>query len=330
MAHKVFDKGTGGYFNGQSLVFLILVTDKITIPIGFRFYCPKELSEELGRVSKTKLELGIDLLQEFAKNFPYFKVKAVLGDAFYGSKEFADRMTEVYPKSQFVSQLRSNQLVFSSGKKISVNDYFGRRKGHRAQIRIRGEMKWVEYQGARVRVDAHGQKRFVIALKYEGESEYRYLYGTRLAWRLEDIIGCYGLRWLIEVFFQDCKTFEGLGELQLLDAEGSERALILSLLFDSSLFFHEGQIKLIEDKHSACTVGSLLARSRVDAFVLYFKEILCSEDPLSGLAAMEEGIKSIYGLRISKKHMVGVDLGKMEAQKNALKYRAREEGPIAA
>ena len=45
---------------------------------------------------------------------------------------------------------------------------------------------------------------------------------------------------------------------------------------------------------------------------------------------MEKGIKSIYGLRVSKKHMVGVDLGKMEGQKNALKYRAREEGLIAA
>lgn len=328
LAHKVFDKATGGYFNGQSLVFLILVTDKITIPIGFKFYCPKKLSEELERVHKSKLELGIELLQEFAKNFPDFKVKAILGDAFYGAKEFADCMTEIYPKSQFISQLKSNQLVFSYGKKISVNDYFRRGKGHKTQVRIRGKMQWVEYQGARLKVDAHDQKRFVIALKYEGEDEYRYLYATRLAWRLEDIVSCYGLRWLIEVFFQDCKTFEGLGELQLLDVEGSERAVILSLLFDCSFFFHEEQTKLIEDKLSAYTVGSLLARSRIEAFVLYFKEILSSDDPLSGLEMIEEAIKSIYGLRISTKHMAGVDLGKMEAQTNALKYRAREEKAV--
>lgn len=39
-AHKIFDKKTGGYFNGQCLVFLLLVTDKVTLPVGFCFYRP--------------------------------------------------------------------------------------------------------------------------------------------------------------------------------------------------------------------------------------------------------------------------------------------------
>jgi hypothetical protein len=34
-AHKVFDKKTGGYFNGQGLVFLLLVTPKITVRWAF-------------------------------------------------------------------------------------------------------------------------------------------------------------------------------------------------------------------------------------------------------------------------------------------------------
>ena len=38
--HKTKDKGTGGYFNGQEIVFLLLVTDKVTIPVGFEFYEP--------------------------------------------------------------------------------------------------------------------------------------------------------------------------------------------------------------------------------------------------------------------------------------------------
>ncbi|TMO53628.1 transposase, partial [Pseudoalteromonas aurantia] len=37
-AHKVKDKATGGYFNGQQLVFMVLVTDVVTIPVGFRFF----------------------------------------------------------------------------------------------------------------------------------------------------------------------------------------------------------------------------------------------------------------------------------------------------
>lgn len=38
--HKIKDKTTGGYYNGQELVFLVLVTDTITFPIGFRFFVP--------------------------------------------------------------------------------------------------------------------------------------------------------------------------------------------------------------------------------------------------------------------------------------------------
>lgn len=35
---KVKDKRSGGYFNGQNIVFLVLVTEKATFPVGFKFY----------------------------------------------------------------------------------------------------------------------------------------------------------------------------------------------------------------------------------------------------------------------------------------------------
>lgn len=38
--HRIKDKKYGGYFNGQNMVFLVIVTDKITIPCGFAFYQP--------------------------------------------------------------------------------------------------------------------------------------------------------------------------------------------------------------------------------------------------------------------------------------------------
>ena len=47
---------------------------------------------------------------------------------------------------------------------------------------------------------SHGKKRFVIALRYEGEREYRYIYATRLVWRTEDIIRTHGLRWLAKEY----------------------------------------------------------------------------------------------------------------------------------
>ena len=66
---------------------------------------------------------------------------------------------------------------------------------------------------ARLKVDAHGGKMlFVIALKYEGEEEYRYLAATDLSWRAIDIIQAYSLRWLVEVFFEDWKLYKGWGK----------------------------------------------------------------------------------------------------------------------
>src|SRR4029453_12216278 len=38
--YKLRDKESGGYLWGQSLVFLLLVTPKISIPVGFVFYQP--------------------------------------------------------------------------------------------------------------------------------------------------------------------------------------------------------------------------------------------------------------------------------------------------
>jgi len=38
--YKLRDKESGGYLWGQSLVFLLLVTPKISIPVGFTFYQP--------------------------------------------------------------------------------------------------------------------------------------------------------------------------------------------------------------------------------------------------------------------------------------------------
>ena len=38
--HKFKDKRTNGFSNGQNIVFLVLVAKGITIPVGFRFYCP--------------------------------------------------------------------------------------------------------------------------------------------------------------------------------------------------------------------------------------------------------------------------------------------------
>ena len=52
---------------------------------------------------------------------------------------------------------------------------------------------------------AHGKKRRVVTLKYEDESNYRYLVATDMTSRTLDVVQAYTLRWLVEVFFEDWK-----------------------------------------------------------------------------------------------------------------------------
>jgi hypothetical protein len=64
-AHKIRDKKTGGYFNGQNLVFLLLVCEKVTLPVGFYFYepDPKQIAwrKEDARLRKNEVEKNIVL-----------------------------------------------------------------------------------------------------------------------------------------------------------------------------------------------------------------------------------------------------------------------------
>ncbi len=47
-AHKIKDKSSGGYINGQTIVLLMLITPKVSLPVGFEFY--QADPEQLARV----------------------------------------------------------------------------------------------------------------------------------------------------------------------------------------------------------------------------------------------------------------------------------------
>ena len=146
-----------------------------------------------------------------------------------------------------------------------------------------GEQIKVTVGSARLHVHAHGKKRFVIALKYEGEDEYRYIIASDLSWRTIDIVEAYTLRWLVEVFFQDWKANEGWGKLtKQTGEEGSSRSLILSLLVDHSLFFHPAQLARIENKLPAYTVGSLTAKIKVEGILVRLSRSFCQMRRLNG------------------------------------------------
>ena len=344
-AHKGFDKKTGGYFNGQTVVLLFLITPKVSLPVGFRFYQPdpavkewKKNEEKLKQQGVKKAErpprpepkaaypsqgqLLLALLEEFKFYHPGLVVKAILADALYGSGWFMNRAAEVFG-TQTISQLSQSQKVRFRNREMSVAQYFATYPGVEITLKIRGlkEVK-VVLGSARLYVKAHKQKRFVVALKYEGEEDYRYLVASDLSWRAVDIAAAYTLRWLIEVFFEDWKLHEGWGRCApQFDEEGSSRSLTLSLLLDYALLLHPEQRARLENHLPACTVGSLQQKSRMDALVEVIRGIVNAQNPHEKLDEIVEIAKKLFPLTSSAKHMNGRDGGRLEPTPS-LKYRA--------
>src|SRR5439155_2127888 len=117
--YKLRDKESGGYLWGQSLVFLVLVTPKISIPVGFTFYQPApELSawykqekvlKKQGIPKKQrppkpaphpayppKEQLALRLLAAFKAQYPHIQVHCIMADALYGTATFVDGASAIF------------------------------------------------------------------------------------------------------------------------------------------------------------------------------------------------------------------------------------------
>jgi hypothetical protein len=344
--HKIKDKPSGGYIMGQSIVFLVLITPKITIPVGFSFHMPdpalsvwykndqklkkKGVPKKL-RPRKpnrdnnypTMPQIALKLLEQFKAAHPQIRIGCIFADALYGTEQFLDQASQLFGGIQVISQIRANQLIRFRNKKIPVEKYFASFPGTQQTIEVRGGKQIAVIVGsARLHVHAHRKKRFVIALKYEGEDEYRYIIASDLSWRTIDIVEAYTLRWLVEVFFQDWKANEGWGKLtKQTGEEGSSRSLILSLLVDHSLFFHPAQLARIENKLPAYTVGSLTAKVKVEGMLAAFEQIILSEAPVERFKVFAKSLEdNLITLNPSSKHMVNRKFGDFEPSPT-LKYR---------
>jgi hypothetical protein len=346
--YKLRDKESGGYVWGQSLVFLVLVTPKISIPVGFTFYQPApELSawykkekvlkkQGLAKQQRppkpapnphypTKQDLALRLLAQFKAQHPDCRVHCITADALYGTAPFVDGASAMFGGVQVISQIRSNQKVRVQKRDQHVADYFATHPGTPHTIRIRGGQEVIAIVGsARLYVSSHKTKRFVVALKYEGEDTYRYLIASDLTWRTLDIVQGQTLRWLVEVFVQDWKSYEGWSQLtKQPGAEGARHSVILSLLVDHALFVHPDQHAQLTHHLPAYTVGSLRAHVQVECLVNVIENLVSSDTPQEQLHRFTHALHQVFAFGHSKKHMIQRQLGRLEPTPS-LKYRADE------
>jgi hypothetical protein len=346
--YKLRDKESGGYIWGQSLVFLLLVTPKISMPVGFVFYQPdpelsawyqrektlkKQKAPKAQRPPKpaphpqypTKQQLALRLLEAFKTHHPDIRVHCITADALYGTAPFVDAASALFGGVQVLSQIRSNQNIRIGKRDQHVADYFATHPGLPQRIRIRGGEEVVAMvSSARLYVCAHKTKRFVVAIKYEHEETYRYLIASDLSWRTLDIVQGHTLRWLVEVFIEDWKSHEGWSQLTKQPGEeGARHSVILSLLVDHSLFVHPDQHHQLKNNLPAYTVGSLRANVQVGCLVDVIDDLVSSEEPRDQLKRLTQAVHEVFAFSRSKKHMIQRQLGRLEPTPS-LKYRAHE------
>jgi DDE superfamily endonuclease len=159
--YKLRDKESGGYIWGQSLVFLVLVTPKISLPVGCAFYQPapefsawykKEKALKKQGIAKqqrppqpptnpaypTKQQLALRLVERFHAHPPTLRVHCITADALYGTAPFVDGASVTFGGVQGISHIRSNQTVRLHKRAQHVADYFAPHPGIPHTIRLRG------------------------------------------------------------------------------------------------------------------------------------------------------------------------------------------------
>jgi hypothetical protein len=346
--YKLRDKDSGGYLWGQSLVVLVLVTPKISLPVGFTFYQPapelsawykQEKALKKQGVPKpqrppkppakplypTKQQWALRLLEQCKTAHSGIRVPCIVADALYGTAPFVDGASALFGGVQVISQARSNQNIRVYQREQHLADYFAAHPGTPQTLRIRGGDERVAVVGsARLYVCSHQTKRFIVAIKYEEEETYRSLMASDLTWRTLDIVQGHSLRWLVEVFVQDWKGHEGWAQLTTQPGEeGARRSVILSLLVDHALFVHPTQDAQLKNNLPAYTVGSLRANVQVECLVNVIEDLVSSDAPQSRLQHFTNALHEVFAFGPSTKHMIQRQLGRLEPTPS-LKYRADE------
>ena len=329
---KLKNKSTGGFFKGQNVIFLALVTPSITFICGFKFFLPdpefkawkandnklkkagvpaKDRPKKPAKNKKypTRLEIFHQLLSEFKSGFPEIKVELICADAAYFSKKSAKEVASIYPGVQFISRLKSSQVVILGNSQMTLKEYFSYLKAFRTRVRIRGHKDQIMYFAHEMLfLKAHGKKLKVVAVKYSEEEDFRFLVATDNSWIPRSIIEGMSRRWLIETSIQDWKGFDGWGTKASQQKEkGSSRGLVLSLLVDHCFLFHPIQFNRFQAGQSLVTTGSLRDHIRFESLKQTFQSIIYSDNPKEKLSKLMEEMDQVIQLRDSLKHLNGTE-----------------------
>lgn len=189
----IFNTLTGGFTKGFSIVVITWTNGIITIPLDYRVWFTKEISEPFYLI---KIELAQDLISEILFKRPFY---GVLADGLYASTDMMKFLNKHTIK--FNMRMASNRVVtLDNGTKCKLKEL----RSIKPLKNVRSKTISATWQGmplhftAEVRVDRHGEKTIVyIVSNYRSDSS-------------KDHVRAYKLRWNIECFFRTAKQSLGL------------------------------------------------------------------------------------------------------------------------
>ena len=203
--------------------------------------------QQLHQQFRTKIDLGIDLLEAAIRHKVPFSV--LLFDSWY----LADELVSIarYYKKDWVSLLKKNRNLETNsfvlkdaagkplpleGPHIAVEELVPciPSTAYRA-VTVRDKTYWTFTLA--VRLPGLGKVRLVVSFKSaELTGTYVVLVTNRVDWGAQRIIALYLQRWPIETFYQDGKTYLGLDEYRIRNAEAMQKHWCL--VFVAYAFLH--------------------------------------------------------------------------------------------
>jgi len=332
--HKVKNKKTGGFAKAQNLVFLVLVTNKLTIPVGFAFYRPDPALTEWAKEDKklrkegvtkkerpakperssdfpTRSAIGARLVSEFHKAHPDVTVDAVIADSAYFTNDFISGVEGALPNVAIISEIPSHYKLKSFGNSgqpaVRVDRFFESSIFSERHVKLRGgTARRMRLARAEVFVPCRGRRMTAVYAHFDDEDQGRILACTRPGYRSETIVQAYGLRWLVEVVIQDWKEYDGWGRWSLQRGdEGACSSVILSLVADHLLLSHPLQQERLKAENRVYSAGSIRRYLRDSSVLEEVKACLHEPDPKTALKTLAERLLKVVDLIPSDKHMSG-------------------------
>jgi hypothetical protein len=196
---------------GHNIVSTFYSNGECNIPMNFEFYIKKEMINELDIWFKTKIQLGIELIE---KALIRIQPEAVVFDAWYFSKELIRYLNARH--LTWVTMAKSNRLIFVGNQWCQLSEFWKavpRDKFSRIDMEI-DEKKFKWYYETTVTMKNAGVVKIVMLKKRRNSRKCTILVSNNLELTGLQILKYYKTRWNIEVFYRDCKQHLGMGDYQ--------------------------------------------------------------------------------------------------------------------